>query len=111
LIQDADSITVRVKQSTPFSKVFQAYANRFSLDPQEVANTYQFKLPSHRTVRQEETPKMLELQDGATIKVLSPTDNQTNGGDTVSPNQNQNQNQTLGGDKIRIHFKLVRLNP
>eukprot|EP01138_Halocafeteria_seosinensis_P010576 gb/GECG01010799.1/.p1 GENE.gb/GECG01010799.1/~~gb/GECG01010799.1/.p1 ORF type:complete len:189 (+),score=26.25 gb/GECG01010799.1/:1-567(+) len=99
---DGNTISVRVKLTTPFSKIFHAYASRHGLDPEVVSNKYRFTLPGSTTVIQaDDTPKVHELKDGGQVNVKAPQDTPTATGNTQGM---MGHNNPTGGDKVKLIF-------
>ena len=63
--QQGGEISFKVKKSTPFSKIFDAYPTRHNLD----VNLLRFFFDGSRLYR-ERTPKMFEMEDNDEIQVV-----------------------------------------
>lgn len=71
--QSGDELIFRVKKNTPMKKIFEAYAQRIGVAVAALKFTY-----DGNRVKDEDTPKMLELDDNDQIDVFL---NQTGGAD------------------------------
>ena len=63
--QQGGEISFKVKKSTPFSKIFDAYATRHNLD----LNLIRFFFDGNR-LHGDRTPKMFEMEDNDEIQVV-----------------------------------------
>ena len=63
--QQGGEISFKVKKSTPFSKIFDAYATRHNLDVSQL----RFFFDGARVYR-ERTPKMFEMEDNDVMEVM-----------------------------------------
>lgn len=61
--QDGRVVQIRIKQSTPFKKIFAAYCERTRLAPESA----RFIFEGIR-VRDSDTPSILEMEDGDSIE-------------------------------------------
>lgn len=67
-VKDQDGMTTsfKIKKDTKFQRVFEAYAQRIGVN----VETLTFRIDGQR-ITKENTPKMLEMQDGDSIEVMS----------------------------------------
>lgn len=95
-----DEMVFRVKRGTQMRKIFEAYAQRLGVS----AATLKFSIDGER-IKDEDTPKMLELQNDDQIDVFI---NQTGGSEDVKPDDIAITVKVKEGSGDEIAFKVKR---
>merc|ERR1719384_580079 len=99
--QDGQAVQFKIKRSTPFRKLINAYCDRCRL----TSNTLRFMFDGNR-ISETATPKSMDMEEGNTIEVFT----MQTGGDDLTNINGENQNDCYNSIKSKPRSYDLRIS-